>query len=81
MEISYIATPLLMISGLPQMIKLIWTRRSGDISRATYTCTTLAIILLLIRSIQVGDIPLITANATSAIITGINTYLIFKYHD
>lgn len=80
MNITYLATPLLIISGLPQMFKLLKRKTAEDISRLTYSFTTLAIMLLFARSCQIGDLSLMTANGASFIITGTNTFLIFYYH-
>ena len=79
-NITYLATPLLMISGLPQMFKLLRRKTAEDISRLTYSMTTIAIILLFLRSLAIQDLSLILANGSSMLITGTNTLLIFYYH-
>jgi len=77
--IFYLSTPLLIISGLPQTIRLLKRKQSWDISLMTYLLTLSGVILLFINSISVGSLPLIFANGSSLILLTVNTFLIIKY--
>jgi len=77
--IFFLATPLLILSALPQTIKLVKTKSSKDISLATYLMTLGGVLLIFIRAIQVGDMPIIFGNGGSLLFVTINTILIFKY--
>ena len=77
--IYYLATPLLVLSALPQTIKLLKTKSSKDISIITYTMTMLGVSLIFIRALQVGDLSIILGNGGSLIFLCINTLLVIKY--
>lgn len=77
--IFYLPGIMFLISGLPQTIKLLKTKRSKDISIWTYGFTTSAIILILIDAIISGNQSLVFSNGLSAMITSLNLVLIVKY--
>lgn len=77
--IFYLATPLLILSALPQTIKLLKTKSSKDISIATYLMTLTGVSLIFIRALQVGDIAIILGNGGSLLFLILNTFLIIKY--
>jgi len=77
--IFYLATPLLILSALPQTIKLIKGKSSKDISLLTYAMTFLGVLLIFIRALQVGDMAIILGNGGSLLFLCINTFLIIKY--
>jgi len=76
---NILAPILLIISGLPQTIKLLKTKKSDDISPATYVMTLFAVLILLCKSVVVNDSTLIASNAVSCLLLSINTSLIFWY--
>jgi len=76
----YLATPLLLVSGIPQTIQLLQTHSSGDISILTYALTATAIGILLANSIYEKARPLIWANGTSFCMVSLNLFLIILYH-
>jgi MtN3 and saliva related transmembrane protein len=63
-------------SSLPQVIRIIRTKRTHDISLITYVMLNLGIVTWLIYGIMIKDIPLILANGISLIFVII--ILIFK---
>jgi len=61
-NLFFLATPLLLVSGLPQTFRLLKRKNSADISILTYTLTFLAVLLLWMNSIRANEMALITAN-------------------
>ena len=68
-----------LFSGLPQTIKLIKTKRSGDIAVSTYGLTVLAISIILLDAIISKNWSITFSNGVSFVLTGINLCLIIKY--
>ena len=77
--IFYLPGIMFLVSGIPQTIKLLKTRSSGDISIWTYGLTAGAIIIILIDATLNGNKSLMFSNGLSAIITSFNFLLIVKY--
>lgn len=77
--IFYLATPLLILSAIPQTIKLLKTKSSKDISIVTYLMTLIGVLLIFIRALQVGDMAIIAGNGGSLLFLFVNTFLIIKY--
>jgi len=77
--IYYLATPLLILSALPQTIKLIKTKSSQDISIIMYLMTLAGVLLIFIRAVQIGDWSIILGNGGSLLFLILNTLLIIKY--
>jgi MtN3 and saliva related transmembrane protein len=75
----YLPAVLFLISGLPQMIKLIKTKSSEDISISMYLITDLAIAIIVIDAAVSKNYSILVSNAVSLILTGINTFLTIKY--
>jgi MtN3 and saliva related transmembrane protein len=75
----YLPGVLFLISGLPQMLKLIKTKSSKDISISMYLITLLAILLVLIDAFLSRNKSIVFSNSVSFIITGINTFLVIWY--
>jgi len=74
-----LATPLMLISGIPQIIKLLKTKNSQGISVAMYLITWLAVFIMLVKSLTIKDNSLILCNGISMIMLTINITLILKY--
>jgi len=77
----YLSAPLLLISGIPQTIRLLKRKSSEDISIITYLCTWIAVSLLVLNSIQNGNMSLIVANGVSMITLTLNLFLALKYRN
>jgi len=77
--IFILPTFLLFFSSLPQMLKLIKTKKSNDLSIITYFLTGIAVFLLTIKSYLINDFYLCFANSVSFSMLSINLFLIFKY--
>lgn len=77
--IFYLPGILFLISGLPQMIKLIRTKSSEDISIWMYLLTCLGISIIVIDAYLSKNFSILISNLVSLLITGINTFLTIKY--
>ena len=75
----YLATPLIIASGIPQTIRLLQRKRSDDISILMFFFTWLAVFILLLNSIHVKDMSLTLANGASFVSVTINLLLILNY--
>ncbi len=75
----YLPGILFLISGIPQMIKLIKTKKSKDISLTMYLVTCLAISIVVIDAYISKNQSILFSNGLSLLITGINTILVIKY--
>lgn len=75
----FLSAPLLLVSGVPQTIKLLQRKSSADISLIMYICTWLAVLLLVLNSVQSKNVSLIVSNAVSMTTLTLNLFLIIKY--
>ena len=74
-EISYIAIPLLIISAIPQTIRLLKRKSSKDISIVTYVMTWLGIFFILFDA--TGGV--FWSNMASLVMLTMNLLLIIYY--
>ena len=63
--IGLIAAGCTTFSFVPQVLKIIKTRRTEDISLLMYAVLTTGLFLWLLYGLIIGDVPLILANAIS----------------
>ncbi|OGI68867.1 hypothetical protein A3A05_01720 [Candidatus Nomurabacteria bacterium RIFCSPLOWO2_01_FULL_41_12] len=77
--IFYLPAILFLISGLPQMIKLLKTKSSEDISVLMYLITCAAIIIIVVDAYLNRNTSIMVSNLASLVITGTNTFLVIKY--
>ena len=77
--IFYLPGILFLISGFPQMLKLIKTKSSEDISVSMYLLTCLAIMIVVIDAYLHRNNSILFSNLASLAITGTNTFLVMKY--
>jgi len=77
--IFYLPAILFLASGLPQMIKLLKTKSSEDISVLMYLITCAAIVIVVIDAYLNRNISIMVSNLASLAITGTNTFLVIKY--
>ncbi len=75
----YLPAVLFLISGFPQMVKLIKTKSSEDISVSMYLITCAAIIIVVIDAYMNKNTSIFVSNLASLAITGTNTFLVIKY--
>jgi len=79
MYISYLAIPFMLVSSVPQIIKIIKTKNVEGVSISMFYLTFIAVFLLLIEAINVESIILIISDSCSLLMLGINIVLIKKY--
>lgn len=77
--IFYLPAILFLISGIPQMIKLLKTKSSKDISVLMYLITDLAVIIVIIDAYVHKNTSIMVSNLASLIISLTNTILTIKY--
>jgi MtN3 and saliva related transmembrane protein len=72
--IGYFAAVLTTISYLPQVMRVILTRKTRDISRNMYILQGFGILLWLIYGITLSNLPIILANAVTLVFVSIILY-------
>lgn len=77
--IGSIAGLLCTISFLPQVIKVIRTKNTEDLSLATFSIFSMGVFLWLIYGILIGKIPIILANGITLILVIIILTLKIRY--
>lgn len=77
--IGLIAGALTTVSLVPQLIKILKTKSSKDVSFATYTILSIGVLLWLIYGMMVMDIPLIAANGLTFMIAASILFMKTKY--
>ena len=77
--IFYLPGVFFLISGIPQMIKLLQTKSSEDISISMYVLTCLGISIVVLDAYLSGNTSILFSNLASLAITGTNTFLVIKY--
>ena len=77
--IFYLPAVLFLVSGFPQMIKLLKTKSSEDISVWMYLLTCLAILIIITDAYLSKNYSILVSNLASLAITGTNTFLTIKY--
>ena len=76
--IFYLPGVLFIISGIPQMIKLIKTKSSEDISITMYVITCIAVVIVIIDAYLQNNRSILFSNLASLAIVGVNTILTIK---
>jgi len=79
MIIGILAAILTTLAGLPQLIKLIKTKKSDDLSLTMVLMFVIGILLWLIYGICIVDLPLIIANSFAILIQSTILYFKIKY--
>ncbi len=77
--IGYIAAILTTFSFLPQAIRTIKTKDTSGLSLQMYSMFTLGVLFWLIYGIQLGEIPIILANAVTLLLSSIVLRMKLKY--
>jgi len=73
--IGIIAATLTTISFVPQVVKLIRTRHTKDISLSMYIIFVTGVFFWLVYGIMLGKFPIIAANVVTLSLTGVILYL------
>lgn len=77
--VFYLPAVLFLGAGIPQTIKLVKTKSSKDISMTMYIMTFVAVSIVVLDAYLKGNTSILVSNATSLILTGFNTFLVYKY--
>jgi MtN3 and saliva related transmembrane protein len=77
--IFYLPAVLFLISGIPQIAKLIKTKSSDDISVWMYILTFAAVFIVVVDSFIHNDYGVMVSNMASLATLGTTTFLILKY--
>ena len=77
--LSIVAGFLMVFSGLPQILKMVKTEKSDDISLKTYLITSLSVMIMTYLSIVENSVNLCCVNIISLVIMGITCYMIIYY--
>jgi uncharacterized protein with PQ loop repeat len=77
--IFYLPAILFFISGVPQIIKLLKTKSSNDISATMYLLTCTAIFIVVIDAFVHHNNSIFISNTASLIMCGTTTFLTIKY--
>lgn len=77
--IFYLPAVLFIISGVPQIIKLLKTKSSKDISISMYVITLVAIGIVITDAFIHHNTSILVSNSASFCIVSINTFLTIKY--
>lgn len=68
--IGYVAATLTTVSFVPQVIKVLQTRSTKDVSLGMYGLFTLGVALWLVYGIMISAWPVILANAITCLLAG-----------
>jgi len=77
--IFYLPGILFLISGVPQIVKLIRTKSSEDISIWMYILTMVGVVLMVVDNYLHQDFGAMISNSVSLITLVITTFLVIKY--
>lgn len=72
--IGYLAAILTTLSYLPQVLRVILTRQTRDISRNMYILQGIGVLLWLIYGIALSNLPIILANVVTLVSVSIILY-------
>jgi MtN3 and saliva related transmembrane protein len=76
--IGSIAATLTTVSFIPQVIKLLATRHTKDISLSMYIIFTLGVALWLVYGVMLERLPIILSNAVTLCLSGTIIYIKIK---
>tara|TARA_R110000796_G_scaffold144886_3_gene261548 strand:- start:262 stop:531 length:270 start_codon:yes stop_codon:yes gene_type:complete len=77
--ISYLATPLLVISSFPQLLKMYKSKSSQGVSVTMFYLTLASVLLLFLEAKRLNSYIIMIADIASMIMLILNIYLIHKY--
>lgn len=73
--IGFVAAMLTTISNIPQALKIIRTKETSGVSTVTYTILLIGLLLWTTYGICQKDLPVLIANAISALVCGAVLFL------
>lgn len=78
--VGCVAGLLCTISFLPQVIKIYTSKRTEDISLATFAILSTGVLLWLVYGIMVEDLPIIVTNAVVLVLSLAIVVMKVRYH-
>ena len=85
MELSqlsgWIGTALGMLIGIPQLVKTIKTKKTGDLSEMTFILIMMTSACLLVRAIAIKELAFIFYYIFLILINSLQVFLIWRYKD
>jgi MtN3 and saliva related transmembrane protein len=79
--IGYIVTFLTIITGIPQLIKIIKNKKSNDVSLSMFVILAIAQILWVVYGIYRSDVQIIITNVIAGFITLFIIYITVYYNN
>ena len=79
--LSWIGTGTGMLIGLPQLVKTIRTKKTGDLSATTFILILITCSCLLVRAIAIEEMAFIFYYAFLIIVNSLQLFLIWKYRE
>ena len=79
--IGYIATFLTIITGIPQLIKIIKNKKSNDVSLSMFVILAIAQMLWVVYGIYRSDVQIIITNVIAGFITLFIIYITIYYNN
>ena len=70
---------LCMVSFLPQVVKIVRTKQTKDLSLITFSLLSLGVFLWLIYGILIGELPIILSNAVIFVLSLLIVRMKIKY--
>lgn len=72
------AGALCMVSFLPQVVKIIKTRQTKDLSLATFSLFSLGVFLWLVYGVMIKSLPIILTNAIMFVLISVIVFMKIK---
>jgi MtN3 and saliva related transmembrane protein len=79
--IGYIATFLTIITGIPQLLKIIKSKKSNDVSLSMFVILAVAQVLWVVYGIYRSDVQIIITNVIAGFITLFIIYITIYYNN
>jgi uncharacterized protein with PQ loop repeat len=79
--LSWIGTATGMFIGIPQLVKTVRTKKTGDLSEMTFTLILITCFCLLMRAIAIKELAFIFYYTFLILINSLQLFLIWRYKD
>jgi uncharacterized protein with PQ loop repeat len=79
--LSWIGTATGMLVGLPQLVKTVRTKKTGDLSGTTFILILITCACLLVRAITIKELAFICYYTFLILINSLQLFLIWRYKD
>ena len=79
--LSWVGTAIGMFIGIPQLVKTIRTKKTGDLSTVTFILILMTCACMLVRAIAIKEAAFIFYYTLLILINSLQLFLIWKYKD